>query len=210
MSDDEDQMSRGVKISLIGNSGVGKTCIIYRYTHSKFDENSVSTQGANYSPKVVNIKGKDIHLDIWDTAGQEQYRSLGRHFYKDSYIVILVYDVTQRDSFDDLKNIWYNDLKKCGEKYIVLGIAGNKSDLYEKEEIPEEEARKYAEEINATYMAVSAKTGTNIEILFENLISRYLEKEFQTHVEEMSQKSKSTVKLKRNMKNNNKAKNSCC
>ena len=211
MSDDEEEIAENVKISLIGNSGVGKTCIILRYTNENYSENTVSTQGANYSPKTININGKNIQLDIWDTAGQEQYRSLGRHFYKDSYIVILVYDITNKESFEDLKNIWYDDIRKCGEKYTVLAVVGNKSDLYEKEAIPEEEARKYAKEINALFMLVSAKNGNNINLLFENLINKYLDKDFQAHVEEMSTKSKGSIKLKKNgLKKDKNDKKNCC
>ena len=109
-----------VKVTLLGNAGVGKTCIIGRFLSNDFKESTNSTRGADYSQKSITINNQTINLDIWDTAGQENYRSLGRHFYKDSLIVLLVYDITNRESFDDLKTLWYNDLKRYGEQYSVL------------------------------------------------------------------------------------------
>ena len=110
-SEEEEDNVDSVKITLLGSSGVGKSCIIKRYTDGGFDENSQSTSGANYSQKPLVIENKPIKLDLWDTAGQEKYRSLGRHFYKDAYIVCLVYDITNSQSFEDLKSKWYTDLK---------------------------------------------------------------------------------------------------
>ena len=104
-----------VKVALLGSSGVGKTCIIKRYTEDSFDENSVTTAGASYSQKILNVEGKSIQLDLWDTAGQEKYRSLGRRFYKDAYIICLVYDITNATTFEELKNNWYKDLKEFVE-----------------------------------------------------------------------------------------------
>ena len=174
-----------VKVAILGSSGVGKTCIIHRFLKNEFKENSLSTRGADYAQKKVITKDQAINLDIWDTAGQEQYRSLGIHFYKEAYIIILVYDITNRESFEDLKNIWYNDLKRNGEKFTVLAIVGNKSDMFEVEAITEEEGRKYAEEVNALYMLVSAKNGDNIENLFRIVASKYLDPFFQDKVEEI-------------------------
>ena len=99
----------------------------------------------------MDIDGKIVPINIWDTAGQEQYRSLGRLFYKDSRIVILVYDITSKESFLDIKNLWYNDLTTYGEKYTVTALVGNKSDCYLKEEVEEKEAREYAKEIKAHF-----------------------------------------------------------
>jgi small GTP-binding protein len=173
-----------VKICLLGGSGVGKTCIINRFSNNLFDENSISTSGGSYSVKDVTVNGKTVHCDVWDTAGQEKFRSLTKHFYKDAYIVCFVYDITSRDSFDQLKG-WYNDLKQNGEKYTVLAVVGNKTDLYEKEEVNEEEARQYAESIGAEFQLVSAKTGQNVTLLFEKVVRVYLGPEFTEKVEEM-------------------------
>ena len=191
----------GIKIALLGNSGVGKTCIILRYTKNEFDYNSLSTRGANYSSKIITIDNKDIRLDLWDTAGQEQYRSLGMYFYKDAHIVVLVYDITNRDSFDALKNVWYNDLKKRGEKYTVLAVVGNKCDLYEQENIvSEEEARQFNKEKNAIFMLVSAKNGDNINNLFKILANKYFDPFFQEQIKESNEKAEGSVRLKKKNK----------
>ena len=209
-NEENEQTSQSIKICLLGNSGVGKTCIIDRYIDSKYNDNQSPNQGSICFTKILNRNGKKINLDIWDTAGQEQYRSLGQYFYKDSYIIILVYDITVRDSFEDLKKVWYSEVQKNGEKDIILGVVGNKSDLYENENNPEEEAKKFAIEINAIFMLISAKTGNNINLLFEKLIDKYLEKVHQKHLEEMGGKFKETIKLNKNDKNDKKAKKKCC
>ena len=195
---DEDNID-SVKITLLGSAGVGKTCIISRYTYDSFDQNSVSTDNVNYSQKILIINGKTIKLDIWDTAGQERYRALGKHFYRDSYIVCLIYDITRLDSFEDLKNIWYEDLKTFGEKYTVLAVVGNKSDCYEQEKVNEEKAREFAKEIGAIFRLTSAKDGVGINELFDDLIKLYLDTEFAPKIEEMkNEKSRNSSVIGKN------------
>ena len=191
----EEEKGDSVKITLLGNSGVGKTCIITRYTEGSFEQNKASTSGASYSQKHLVIENKEITLDVWDTAGQEKYRSLGRHFYKDAYIVCLVYDITNLESFQTLKKKWYNDLKTYGEKFSIVAVVGNKSDCYEKEKVPEEEAREYAKSINAIFMLTSAKTGDNIDNLFDTLVRHYLGPDFIKKVQEMKQDKGETTKI---------------
>ena len=184
-----------VKVTLLGNSGVGKSCIIYRFINNDFKEDIMTTRGADYSQKSITIKNQTINLDLWDTAGQENYRSLGRHFYKDSLIVILVYDITNKESFEDLKTIWFNDLKRYGEKYTVLAVVGNKCDLFEDEKVTEEEGRKFAEEKNAEFMLVSAKAGDGVNNLFTTLVNKYLDPSFQEQIGEDTQKNEGKVKI---------------
>ena len=169
---DPDEM--GIKVTLIGESSVGKTSIINRYTKNAFTQEMESTLGANYSQKKITLHKQKIRMDLWDTAGQEKYRAIGRHFYKESYIVCLVYDITNIDSFEKLKSVWYPELKEYGEKLKILALVGNKLDKYLEEEVKEEEAKKFAEEINAIYAKTSAMEGTNIEDLFNNLAEKYL------------------------------------
>ena len=184
MDEDTKKNPLSIKTTLIGDSGVGKTCIIRRYINNDFSFNLSSTNGVSYSKKELIIDNKKIQLDIWDTAGQEEYRSLGKHFYKDSYIVLLIYNIAKRESFDNLKNIWYEDLLKYGEEYKVLAVVGNKCDLYEQEAVPEEEARQFADEKNALFMNVSAKNGDNIDLLFESCLKKYFDPSFQFQIEE--------------------------
>ena len=168
-----------IKITLLGNPGVGKTCIIARYIDDVFNENN-----------------KEYQLDIWDTAGQEKFHSLGKHFYKDSYVVCLVYDVTTQESLESLKTIWYPDLLKYGEDSKILAVVGNKCDLYEEESVDEEQAKSFAKEINAIHMLTSAKTGDGIEKLFDTLTDKYLSPEFNPKIKELLRERGETKNLR--------------
>ena len=118
---DEGEDTQIIKVVLIGESGVGKTSIISRFTHDKFDKEIITTTGASYTSKRMifeKYQNKELNFEIWDTAGQEKYRSLTQIFYKDASIAILVYDVTNEDSFNELQNYWYNQIKDYGPKDI--------------------------------------------------------------------------------------------
>ena len=171
----------GCKVVLIGESGVGKTCIISRYISGTFDSNVTSTNGASYCSKNVKYEnlGKNLLLDIWDTAGQEKYKSLTKFFYKDAAVAILVYDITRKESFESIRDYWYGQVQENGSKNIVLGIAGNKCDLYEEEAVPESEAREFAQKIGAIFELTSAQNNTGINELFQNVGNKYLDPNFQ-------------------------------
>ena len=112
---------KSCKIVLLGESGVGKTCIISRYTNNTFEDNIMSTTGASYCGKAMTFDeygGKTIKFEIWDTAGQEKYRALTKIFYKDASVAILVYDITRRQSYEELKNYWYTQIKESGKEDI--------------------------------------------------------------------------------------------
>ena len=176
----------GCKVVLLGDSGVGKTCIISRYISGTFDENSATTNGASYCSKNVNYEklGKNLLLDIWDTAGQEKYKALTKFFYKDAAVCILVYDITRKETFDNLKNFWYSQLKENSGSNVVLGVAGNKCDLYESEDVKESEARQFAEEIGAIFELTSAQNNTGINELFFEVGNKYLDPNFKPSKDE--------------------------
>jgi small GTP-binding protein len=120
MSDDDEQ-AQTCKVVLLGESGVGKTCIIARFINNTFEENLISTTGASYAGKTMTFDdygGKSIKFEIWDTAGQEKYRSLTKIFYKDAGAAILVYDITRKDSYEEIKKYWINQIKDFAPKNI--------------------------------------------------------------------------------------------
>ena len=120
MSDDDDT-AQTCKVVLLGESGVGKTCIIARFINNTFEENLISTTGASYAGKTMTFDdygGKSIKFEIWDTAGQEKYRSLTKIFYKDAGAAILVYDITRKDSYEEIKKYWINQIKDFAPKNI--------------------------------------------------------------------------------------------
>jgi small GTP-binding protein len=117
---DEDA-TKTCKVVLLGESGVGKTCIIARFINNTFEDNIMSTTGASYAGKTMSfdeLNGQSIKFEIWDTAGQEKYRALTKIFYKDAGVAILVYDITRKDSFDEIKNYWHNQIKEFAPKNI--------------------------------------------------------------------------------------------
>ena len=120
MSDDDDT-AQTCKVVLLGESGVGKTCIIARFINNTFEENLISTTGASYAGKTMTFDeydGKSIKFEIWDTAGQEKYRSLTKIFYKDAGAAILVYDITRKESYEEIKKYWINQIKDFAPKNI--------------------------------------------------------------------------------------------
>ena len=183
MSENSNKEKNVIKIVLIGNSGVGKTCISQRYVNNSYiDQKECSTIGSSYFVKNVYYNGKEYTLDIWDTAGQEKYRSIGKMFYKNAYIVLFVYDITNKKSFLDLKSVWYDELIKTGEKKAVMAVIGNKNDMFLKEEVDEEEAREWADEIGAIFGLVSAKTGDCINCLFKDILNEYFSPGFMSQM----------------------------
>jgi len=218
-SPDLDDISIKCKVVLIGKSGVGKTSIISRYITDTFKDSLMTTPGANFTTKKVDFPQykKSIKFEIWDTAGQERYRSLAKVFYNNAAACLLVFDITNKDSFDDIKNYWIPEIKENGQKDIILALAGNKSDNYLKEQVSDNEGKALAKEINAIYMRTSAKLNSSIDEIFNSIGNKFLNPEMEITSnltrEEMIQKSeklrRDKIKLNNNS-NNNKNKKKCC
>ena len=161
------------KIILVGESGVGKTSIISQFVEHNFQESQGSTTGGTFSSKTVKCSnGKILNYEIWDTAGQERYRAITKMFYKDANAVILVYDITRNDSFVELKNYWIEQVKEKANN-VILGVAANKYDLIDKENVDEDEARNFAKEIDAIFATTSAKSSSGIDDLFIQIAKKY-------------------------------------
>ena len=181
------------KIVLLGDSGVGKTCLISRYLCGTFDNSCPTTNGASYASKELILENNEkIVLDIWDTAGQEKYKSLTRFFYKDASAAILVYDITKKETFTNLKTYWVQQLKDYGTNNIIIAIAGNKSDLYDKEQVSEDEAKEFADSIGASFELTSAKSNSGVNDLYMAVAETYLKKGINNKNQE-----KEDIKLKK-------------
>ena len=163
-----------VKLSFIGESAVGKTSLINQYIKQKFSSSYILTIGADQVSRIVTLKnGKKIKLNIWDTAGQERFRSVNAIFLKGSNMIIMVYDITNKESFEEMKNFWYKNINDNTSNNPVIGIAANKSDLYENEEVDKEEGKKYANDINAIFKETSALSFESINLLINDMCEEY-------------------------------------
>ena len=163
------------KLILVGEGEVGKTSIIQQFIEQRFNPSYLITIGSDKSMKDLNINGKDIKLEIWDTAGQGKYRKVNKIFMKNTKIALLVYDITDKKTFEQL-NYWINHVKDVNKnENIIFGIAANKSDLFEQQVVSTEEGKKFADENNCLFFETSAKDYKSIENTFTKLTESYLE-----------------------------------
>ena len=163
-----------LKIVLLGEAGVGKTSIISQFVEQLFQEDIQSSAGGTFSSKTC-IYGNDqiLKLEIWDTAGQERYRALTTMFYKEANAAVLVYDITRKESYEQIQEYWSNQLKESAPSDIILMLCANKSDLINQEKVDEGEARKYANELGAMFCSTSAKNDYGITDLFLQIAKKY-------------------------------------
>ena len=174
---EEENQEDEVKIILIGESGVGKTNLINIAIGDNFSENEKSTTASTLSLKKIKLNNKEYNLDLWDTIGQEQYRQLTKIFFNNSKIVIFVYDISSKTSFEALPG-WINDVdEQIGNNYIK-GLVANKSDLYLEEEVKNEEGEEFANKIGARFLTISAKCDDpkKFEEFLVELVKEYIEK----------------------------------
>lgn len=176
-----------IKVVLLGESGVGKTSIISQFTSGVFDPNIVTSITAQFISKTIIYKeyNKSLRFDIWDTAGQEKFRSLAKIFYKDAKIIVLVYDITSKKNFTELKNYWYEQQTKLNADCDpIFAVVANKSDLYGEQQVSDEEGKDFAKSINAIFQSTSAKSDSGIQDLFQNLGKKYFDPNFDANAED--------------------------
>eukprot|EP00831_Metopus_contortus_P008355 TRINITY_DN1320_c0_g1_i1.p1 TRINITY_DN1320_c0_g1~~TRINITY_DN1320_c0_g1_i1.p1 ORF type:complete len:217 (-),score=35.23 TRINITY_DN1320_c0_g1_i1:154-804(-) len=161
------------RVSTQSTWGVGKTCIIDRFVSDQFNESSDPTKGATFKAKSIRTKegNTEIKLMIWDTAGQEIYRSLAPFYYKDADAVILVYDITSQKSYDGV-DYWMREVRTHGKSDCIIAVAGNKSDCILQEEVDPSISKAYSIENQASFFLTSAKENSNVRELFTDVILR--------------------------------------
>ena len=160
-----------LKFVIIGDSGVGKSNILLRYIYNSFSEEFKTTVGVEFGAKNIEIDKKVYRIQIWDTAGQENFRSIARAYYKNSVCACVVYDISKHSSFEDIQ-VWIDDCTKQTAKSVLLFLIGNKNDLNDEREVSYEEGEAYAKAHKMMFLEASAKTGNNINEIFERSVKQ--------------------------------------
>ena len=160
------------KLIFLGDQSVGKSCILNRFMNDTFTEEYQATIGLDFQSKNVQIDNQDIHLLLYDTAGQEKFRSLIPMYTRDANIILLVYDICSKDSFNHLSD-WLNDLTTINKDDVIFAVVGNKIDLEDEREVKKEEGENFAKEHDFIFAEVSAKSGDGFsELFYKNLFEK--------------------------------------
>ena len=174
-NNDHDNKKKSIKLIIIGSVNVGKTSLLTRYATGRFQKISKSTSNASFISKIKTVDNNNYEIQLWDTAGQEKYRSLTKIFIKNAKIALLVYAINDLNSFNDL-NMWINTVKEINSDNIIFGIAANKADLYKESKVSDEQGKKYAKEIGAEWRSTSSLLDDcGIDDLVDVLFNKYIE-----------------------------------
>ena len=158
------------KVVLIGDSGVGKSNLLSRFTRNEFSLESKSTIGVEFATRSLDVDGKTVKAQIWDTAGQERYRAITSAYYRGAVGALLVYDMTKHDSYEDAAK-WLKELRDHADANIVIMLVGNKSDLEHLRVVQTSDAARYAESEGLSFIETSALESTNVESAFQNILT---------------------------------------
>ena len=219
-----------LKVVLLGESGVGKTSIISQFTTNKFNPRCPTSVSAQFISKTMEFPelGQSVKFDIWDTVGQEKYRSLAKIFYKDAKVIIFVYDITTQYSFKGIKEYWYDETKNHTDNNPIFALVANKIDLYAEQQVNNKEGQEFADEIGAIFQTTSALSDVGINILFENIGKKYfipnfdyksgdhaaqeeyVKKKQEEKVESNKRKVTKNIKLEKDNVKNPERKRKCC
>ncbi|XP_051507454.1 ras-related protein Rab-8B-like [Myxocyprinus asiaticus] len=156
------------KLLLIGDSGVGKTCLLFRFSEDAFNTTMISTIGIDFKIRTILLDGKKIKLQIWDTAGHERFRTITPAYYRGAMGIMLVYDITNEKSFDNIKS-WIRNIEEHASSDVERMILGNKCDMNEKRRVPKERGEKLSIDYGIKFLETSAKSSTNVEEAFVTL-----------------------------------------
>ncbi|CAF1499606.1 unnamed protein product [Rotaria sordida] len=206
MSYKDDYILTTLKILIIGESGVGKSCLLLRFTDDKFDDEMPATIGVDFKIKQLEADGNRVKLAIWDTAGHERFRTLVPAYYRGAHGAILVYDVCNRNSFQQLDR-WNAELDKFSTKLnIIKMLVGNKIDLENNREVTRDEGAKFARKYSMLFIEVSARTRQGVQIAFEEFVQKILQAPILWQNEQISKQN--TIYLNDN-KNSNESTQGC-
>jgi small GTP-binding protein len=168
--EEEEDSCRLYKILLLGDSSVGKSCLLLRYCDDSFQDIHLATIGLDFRLKTINLENnKKIKAQIWDTAGQDRFRAITKNYYRGANGILLIFDITDRSSFEHIRN-WIEQIKEEAPEQIIIYLVGNKIDNENNRVVTNEEAKKLAEEFKLKYFETSAKNSINVDTTFLDLI----------------------------------------
>ena len=195
------------KVILVGNSGVGKTSMLSRYVDKVFDSNFLMTIGVDFKVRTLDVGGKIVKLQIWDTAGQERFRTITTTYYRGSNGIIVVYDVSNRDSFLNVQQ-WLSEITRYSPENVTKILIGNKCDLSERQ-VTYDEAKKFADDNNISYIETSAKQDINVNLCFTKIIEKIRGKMENKKLESSNEEKKINIVGGKKVNNENTT-YSCC
>jgi len=166
----DDEYDYLFKVVLIGDSGVGKSNLLSRFTRNEFNMESKSTIGVEFATRSVPCDGKTIKAQIWDTAGQERYRAITSAYYRGAVGALLVFDISKKQTFENVDR-WLTELRDHADSNIVIMLVGNKCDLRPQRQVPTEEAAAFAEKHSLSFIETSALDSTNVELAFQRILT---------------------------------------
>ena len=208
-SDDDQKIKLSLKILLIGDSQVGKTSLLLKYTEHVFPEEHIATIGVEYKDKFILKDNYNIRLQIWDTAGQERFHSITKNIYRNANGVLFVYDITNQESFGNIKN-WIKDLQNVGND-IKGVIIGNKIDLEQKRDVSKQDLEEIGKKYNMPILETSAKQSINVNEGFELLVNELLKGKNENQIVEMfSRKTRSDLSISSKSTAKKQKKGGCC
>jgi len=179
------------KLLLIGDSGVGKSCLLLRFADDTYTESYITTIGVDFKIRTVEIDTKTIKLQIWDTAGQERFRTITSSYYRGAHGIIVVYDVTDAESFNNVKQ-WLHEIDRYASENVNKLLVGNKSDLVAKRAVTFEQGQEFANSLGIEFVETSAKNSTNVEKAFMVMSSQIKSR---MKSQPANEKAKGTTKL---------------
>lgn len=182
------------KLLLIGDSGVGKTCVLFRFSEDAFNTTFISTIGIDFKIRTIELEGKKIKLQIWDTAGQERFRTITTAYYRGAMGIMLVYDITNEKSFDNIKN-WIRNIEENASANVEKMLLGNKCELEDKRQVSRERGEQLAIEYGIKFMETSAKNSINVEDAFFTL-ARDIKAQTEKKLKEASNPPKGGLQVK--------------
>lgn len=178
------------KLLLIGDSGVGKTCVLFRFSEDAYNSTFISTIGIDFKIRTIDLDGKKIKLQIWDTAGQERFRTITTAYYRGAMGIMLVYDITNEKSFENIRN-WIRNIEEHASSDVEKMILGNKCDVNDRRQVSRERGAALASEYGVKFMETSAKASINVEEAFISL-----SRDIKTKLDKKSDINSKSEKLK--------------